>query len=324
MTYRKKHLIDILQCPSTGADLRWASDGNLAADSGVAYPVIDDIAGLLPQATRAVTDGVREYYDTSGWVADDTGMFGETKAFSDIRPRAQAFTNRCIERMGRHFRDGGEYILDAGSGPIPHDGYLSYSKNFEIRVCVDLSIKGLRAAKRKLGDRGVYLQGDLTKLPLKTGSMDAITCNHVIYQMPSELQAPAMMELWRVLKPGGVAVIVYFSSNSRIENGSRKLASMLFGKQQTPPASSQRDSNYELPHQPMPLSWFDEQKWPFTYELDSFRPWGQGFMRDALPDDWRGQAFMTAFYWAQSAAPKYFAKHGSVPTFIIRKSIDTV
>ncbi|OYX47871.1 MAG: hypothetical protein B7Y90_12325 [Alphaproteobacteria bacterium 32-64-14] len=324
MTNHKEDLTNILQCPSTGAELRWTSDGNLTAGGGAAYPVIDDIAGLLPHAARPITDGVRKFYDTSGWIADDTGLFGETKAFSDIRPRSQAFTNRCIERMGRHFRGGGKFILDAGSGPIPYDGYLNYSENFQKRICVDLSINGLRAAKRKLGDRGVYLQGDLTKLPLKTGSMDAITCNHVIYQMPTELQAPAMMELWRVLKPGGVAVIVYFSSNSRIENRSRKLASKLFGKQQTRPASSQGDSNYELPHQPMPLSWFDEQKWPFTYELDSFRPWSQAFMRDNLPDDWRGQAFMNAFYTAQSAAPNYFAKHGSVPTFVIRKPIKIV
>lgn len=322
MTNRKNDLTNILQCPSTGAELRWTSDGKLVAD-GLTYSIHDGIVGLLPMQFAEVTDGVREFYDTSGWIADDTGLFGETKAFSDVRPRSQAFTNRCIERMGRHFRGGGKYILDAGSGPIPYDGYLKYSEDFEARICVDLSINGLRAAKRKLGDRGIYVQGDLTKLPLKTGSMDAITCNHVIYQMPTELQAPAMLELWRVLKPGGVAVIVYFSSNSRIEKYSRSLMRKLFGEQPKP-ASSQEDSNYELPHEPMPLSWFDEQKWPFTYELDSFRPWSQGFMRDTLPDDWRGQAVMNAFYKAQSVAPKYFAKHGSVPTFIIHKPIETI
>lgn len=34
-------------------------------------------------------------------------------------------------------------------------------------------------------------------------------CYHVIYQLPPELQAKAFSEIWRVLKPGGVAVVVY-------------------------------------------------------------------------------------------------------------------
>jgi ubiquinone/menaquinone biosynthesis C-methylase UbiE len=312
---------DILQCPVTGRDLHWASNGQLSASDGPSYTVIDGIAGLLPPALGAITDGVREFYDASGWIADDKGMFGETKAFSDTRSQSQAFTNRCIARMGRYFDKRGKYILDAGSGPIVYDGYLTYGEQFEKRVCVDLSIKGLHAAKQKLGDSGIYLQGDLTNLPLKTGSMDAITCNHVIYQLPVELQAPAMLELWRVLKPGGVAVIVYLSPKAPLERRFRKLAKLLFGEQPATPASHAAD-NEQLPHNPMPLSWFEGQKWPFTYKLDSFRPWGQGFMRENLPDNWQGRAFMNAFYMLQSIAPGFFARYGLVPTFVIRKPLN--
>ena len=99
-------------------------------------------------------------------------------------------------------------MLDVGSGPIPYKELLRYSDKFEKRVCVDLSVNGLWGAKQNLGDRGIYLQGDITKLPLKTGSMDAISCNHVIYQIQPEHQIAAWLELWRVLKPGGVAVVV--------------------------------------------------------------------------------------------------------------------
>ncbi|MEQ1785222.1 MAG: class I SAM-dependent methyltransferase, partial [Hyphomonadaceae bacterium] len=252
---------------------------------------------------------------------DEAGVFAETRAFSDTRTLAQNFTNRCTKRMGRHFKTGGKYLLDAGSGPIPYEELLRYGDTFEKRVCVDLSVKGLWAAKQKLGDRGIYLQGDLTNLPLKTGSMDAVTCNHVIYQIPPEHQVAAWLELWRVLKPGGTAVIVYFSPNPRLSWRLEKAAKLLFGdltEQNTAPPSDD-----ELPHHVMPLSWFKDRTWPFTYTLDSFRPVSQSFMRDRLPNDWRGRAFLNALYAFQAVAPQFCAKYGTVPAFVIRKPAAT-
>lgn len=321
MTNRKDDLTEILQCPSTGAELHWSADGNLATADGQTYTVMDGIAGLLPRnggdEGAAVNDSVREFYETKGWVADDKGVFAETKAFSDTRSLSREFTDRCIRRMGRHFKKGGKYLLDAGSGPIPYEELMRYGDKFDKRVCVDLSVKGLWAAKQKLGDRGIYLQGDMTRLPLKTGSMDAVTCNHVIYQIPEEHQVAAWLELWRVLKPGGTAVVVYFSPNPRLSWRLEKAAKMLFGDLSAKRGPSQWVD--ELPHNVMPLSWFAERKWPFTYKLDSFRPVSQGFMRDRLPSDWRGRAFLNVLYAIQSAAPEFCGKYGQVPAFIIRK-----
>ena len=317
-------LTDILQSPSSGAPLRWTADGQLASADGQTYAVIDGIACLLPGAPDsdgggAVNDSVREFYETKGWVADDQGVFAETKAFSDTRTLAQDFTNRCTRRMGRHFKSGGKYLLDAGSGPIPYEELLRYGDAFEKRVCVDLSVKGLWAAKQKLGDRGIYLQGDLTKLPLKTGSMDAVTCNHVIYQIPPEHQVAAWLELWRVLKPGGTAVVVYFSPNPRLSWRLEKAAKTLFGDLAAKRAAPYPDD--ELPHHVMPMSWFEERMWPFTYKLDSFRPVNQSFMRDRLPNDWRGRAFLNALYAFQAAAPGFCARYGAVPAFVFHKPI---
>ena len=314
-------LAQILRCPSTGKDLHRTPDGQLATEDGHTYTVMDGIVGLLPRVgngeAAAVNDGVREFYETKGWVADDTGVFAETKAFSDTRTFSEAFTDRCIRRLGRHFKRGGKYLLDVGSGPIPYTELLRYGDKFEKRVCVDLSVKGLWAAKQKLGDRGIYLQGDMTKLPIKSNSMDAITCNHVIYQIQPEHQIAAWLELWRVLKPGGVAVVVYFSPSPKLTWRLEKAAKLLFGDLAAKAPASQLDG--ELPHHVMPMSWFEEQSWPFTYELDSFRPIGQSFMKNRLPNDWRGKAFLDVLFAIQAMAPKFCGKYGTVPAFVIRK-----
>ena len=81
--------------------------------------------------------------------------------------------------------------------------------SFEYRLCLDFSMPALQIAKSKLRDKVICVQGDITNVPLKSGTMDAITCNHVLYHVAAEQQKGALLELWRCLRPGGVAVVVY-------------------------------------------------------------------------------------------------------------------
>ncbi|MEO8587759.1 MAG: methyltransferase domain-containing protein [Flavobacteriales bacterium] len=54
---------------------------------------------------------------------------------------------------------------------------------------------------------------DIEALPFETGHFDLVICNHVLEHVPNDAQA--MRELFRVLKPGGHAVLqVPLSSNS--------------------------------------------------------------------------------------------------------------
>lgn len=309
--------LEILRCPTTGKPLHRMADGALAADGGPHYPVADGVVGLLPLSDTEAdpSHNIREFYQSDGWQTDADGVFKDTKAFLDTRSVAQDFNNKCIARLNKYFRSGGKYLLDAGSGPIPHDALLSYGDRFERRVCVDLSIQGLRAAQRKLGDRGVYLQGDLTRLPLKDESMDAVTCNHVLYQVPADRQETALMEMWRVLKPGGVAVIVYAWPYAPLARRIEK-AVRLFVRGGAKP----QDAILELYHHPHPPAWFKHKRWPFKARIESFRIVGQGFLRDYVSDDWRGRAFLDAIYAAQVLAPGFCGHYGEIPTIIVRKT----
>ncbi len=313
-------LLRILRCPETHQSMRLVSNAEIAAAGGPVYSVRDSIARFLPAeaADDAPSSSIRRFYEADGWSRDEKGLFSDTKAFVDTRAASLEYTRKCISRLNKHFRRGGRYLLDAGSGAIPHDELLQYGDAFERRVCVDLSVPALYEAQTKLGDRGLYVQGDLTNLPIATGSMDAVTCNHVIYQIPAERQAAAFIELWRVLKPGGIAVVVYWWPYSPLAARLEKLTKLLGMHAATDPLANdhQRPSLYHHCHS---YAWFRQQQWPFRYRIESFRLVDNPFMRRFVSEDWRGQVLLNALYAAQIMAPGFCGRYGAIPTIVIHK-----
>ena len=317
-------LSDLLECPVTRRELHLTPHG-LAAEGGPTHPVEDGIQCFLPETLRAEareeddSRGVRDFYQNEGWEKGEDGLYADSRSFVDMRPVAREFESECIDRIGRYFQTGGKYLLDAGSGPIPHDRLLKYGDKFEKRVCVDLSVAGLRQAREKLGDRGVYLQADVSSLPIRSDSVDAITCNHVLYQIPADLQRKAFLELWRVLKPGGVAVIVYWWPETPLTGylgKAAKLTRLLTGMRGH---AAHHGSWPQLYHHAHSLDWFRAQGWPFKYEFDTLRVVSNGFTLHHVSDDWRGRMFMRAVMALQRIAPGYCGRRGLMPAIVIRK-----
>lgn len=186
------------------------------------YPVIDGIIGLLPEMQFVPPESlplrhsqqdhtkkaVQQFYDEIGWQASD-GVFKDAKDSEDLRPVSAEYIENCHLRLKRFLPKSGRYLLDVASGPIQYEAYLSYSENFQYRICADISIRALQSAKKKLGKKGIYLLCDVTQLPLKTGQIDALVSLHTLYHVPQSFQATAFSELNRVLKPEGVSLIVY-------------------------------------------------------------------------------------------------------------------
>ncbi|MBI5724335.1 MAG: class I SAM-dependent methyltransferase [Planctomycetes bacterium] len=195
-----------------------------SSDGRFVYPVIDGIFVLLPSLAVACrsdgpaagpldlpgeTDSVMRFYDEVGWRRTGGGEFADAEKFEDLRPASADYIHKCHIRVGRHIPAAGRFLLDVASGPIQYREYLAYSERYEYRICGDISLAALRAAKEKLGERGVYVQCDITRLPLKDGCVDGFVSLHTIYHVPAERQALAFQELQRVLADGKSGVVVY-------------------------------------------------------------------------------------------------------------------
>ncbi len=116
---------------------------------------------------------VREFYDRVGWQTVNADMY-QNAQYEDLRPVSQDYIHRCHLRVNRHIAKEGQYLLDAGSGPVQYPEYLTYSEGYQARVCMDISIVALKEARKRLGDHGRYVVGDIAHLPFKSDVFDGI------------------------------------------------------------------------------------------------------------------------------------------------------
>ena len=155
------------------------------------------------------TDNVMRFYDEVGWQSDGDNAFRDAQLFEDLRPVSQDYIHRCHLRVNRYLAPRGTYLLKVASGPLQYPEYLTYSQGYDVRICADVPLTALRAAKEKLGDRGAYVQCDVTRLPFKDAAMDGFVSLHTMYHVPAEAQADAFRELERVLKSEKTGVVIY-------------------------------------------------------------------------------------------------------------------
>lgn len=100
-----------------------------------------------------IKQSVREFYDRVGWQFIGETLY-QNAQYEDLRPVSQEYLHRCHMRVKRHLAHEGTYYLDAGSGPVQYPEYLLYSEGYRARVCMDISIVGLKEARARLGEHG--------------------------------------------------------------------------------------------------------------------------------------------------------------------------
>lgn len=296
-------------------------------------------AHLPPGALREEKKLVQDFYEQVGWQVVD-GAYVDSVKFVDLRPVSREYFRTVHRRAHAYLNPTGHFILDAASGPIPHTEQLIYSEAFDYRICVDFSFSALQAARRKLGAKGIYVLGDVTNLPLIDDSVDAVISLHTLYHVPANEQKIALQEIYRVLKPGGRAVIVYSwgessvlmrlaSPHNRVNRAIINAAAFLAGsrKRSVPDRlpDEQPNSPVKLYSHAHPYSWFAREFKALAapFKLACWRSVNVEFQRTYIRDWLFGKQALAIIAWLEDKFPWVLGRLGQYPMFVVDKPSST-
>jgi ubiquinone/menaquinone biosynthesis C-methylase UbiE len=147
----------------------------------------------------------------------------------------------------------GKRVLDVGCG----DGGLTraMARAGAVATGVDISESRLAEARAKEAVPGAdYREGRGEKLPFPDGSVDAVLYHNALHHVPVELQAAALVEAARVLKPGGHVLIIeplaegpYFELVRQIEDETEVRRAAYEALRETPAFRQAREEYYDAP-----------------------------------------------------------------------------
>jgi len=281
-----------------------------------------------------VKQEIGRFYNQVGWQMEQDGNFQNAR-YEDLRPVSAEYIHRCHMRVKRFLAPTGDFLLDAGSGPVQYDEYLTYSEDYRYRVCMDLSFVALQEARKRLGDRGLYVNADIANLPFRDESLDGIVSLHTIHHVPLDEKIEVYKGLYRALKPGCSMVTVDGWSEvplGKVMNFFMRIANRL-----------RRWTSKEIPNIPLALQtneqnqegknaptgtfvlktssrWFHKaMKNQIPYEIRVWRSVSVKFLRSVIQPEWGGKFWLKTLYRLEEWFPRYFGENGQYPLIVISK-----
>jgi len=266
---------------------------------------------------------VREFYDQIGWSQVGEGLYQNAR-YEDLRPVSRDYIHRCHLRVNCHLAPSGDFLLDAGSGPVQWPEYLTYSEGYRYRLCVDISITALREARTKLGEHGLYVVADIANLPFKANAFDGGVSMHAIHHLPLNEHKRAYIELQRVLKPERSAVVVNGWHNPllmRMVEPFIQLGRLLSGRgfKQKKDWLDEDDQAGTFVEKLTPAWLQQELKGAVPYKIYPWRSLSPRFMRWFVRPRFGGKAFLRFIFWLEEHFPRFFGMYGQYPMIVIRK-----
>lgn len=115
----------------------------------------------------------------------------------------RAFVTPLLRRAADRTRDGGvPRLLDCGCGTGAN---LTLLNRFGRAYGFDLSPTGLRIARQS--GRALTARASVDAAPFPAGAFDVVTSFDVLYSLDDRTERAAIAEMYRLLKPGGFAVV---------------------------------------------------------------------------------------------------------------------
>ena len=220
----RQELLSLLVCPEDHAALEgWdglAEEALLiCTECGRTYPVEDGIPNLLPEALRAAEHSGADPEDTSEAAEKRREMAARDAQVVDYDKMVglKVFTTVELPLTLRYLAPEPDHLLlegGCGTGRMTP----TFARVCRGLLCVDFSGESIRVAKSKItadvADKVLFVQADLSKLPLRSQAFDRVGSFGVFEHIPTvEARDRAIADMARVLKDrtygGRLAISAY-------------------------------------------------------------------------------------------------------------------
>lgn len=285
---------------------------------------------------------VRDFYNQVGWQTIGETLY-QNAIYEDLRPVSRDYLHRCHMRVKRHLAPEGCYYLDAGSGPVQYPEYLTYSEGYRARVCMDISHVALQEARKRVGEHGFFVLGDITHLPFKSELFDGGSALHTIHHVPMADKGQAYDELYRILKPGRSMVTVdgwtkatlmvrlgwFMAAMRRIRGWWERIFHKAQGESGQQQALSRKSEAFSGAKSSQPTGTFVEKfdadgliellTDRMNFNILVWRSVSVAFLRAVIHSDWGGRFWLRILFWVEERFPRLLGHIGQYPLVVIQK-----
>jgi SAM-dependent methyltransferase len=280
-----------------------------------------------------VKQQVSAFYNQIGWKMENDGFYQNAR-YEDLRPVAREYIHKCHLRVNRYLSPTGKYLLDAGSGPVQWPEYLTYSQNYQYRVCLDISIVALEEARHRLGEKGLYVVSDVANLPFKADVFDGLVSLHTLHHIPPAEQPDAYAGFARVLKPERTGVVVNAWTTPALMarmkgvialmdrvNGLlgrfKRRKEILLAETSVKPVQAKPTGTFTLHITP---EWLKEQlAGRVDFKIRVWRCASVRFLRSVIQPWAFGKLWLRWLYAREEKNPEYYGENGQYPLIVISK-----
>lgn len=279
---------------------------------------------------------VRKFYDQVGWQIVSDGFYQNAR-YEDLRPVSQEYIWKCHMRINRHLIRPGKYLLDAGSGPIQYPAYLSYSEGYQYRICVDISIVALQEARKRIGEKGLFVVADVAHLPFCANVIDGVVSLHTLHHLPLNEQKKSYQDIYRILAQGKTAVLVNGWTESLLMNkwqwlirSMETIGGSISKLRRKKPAeevlvnSSQNNEKQNKPTgtfvEKLDADWIRRELDGKEFQILVWRSVSVRFLRAVIHKLLGGKILLHILYNLEEKNPVYFGEQGQYPLIVFRKS----
>lgn len=321
-----------------GIDLNELKQGFVNSSETFFFPILKDIILLLPYyAILLKEEGAKHlsmsfdkervfrYYNEITYKEyENSNVYEDSDKFVDFREVTKEYIEASFFGARKYIAPTGKYFLDIASGPIGLKEYLDLSDGYDTRICIDISFNALIQAKRNLTkQKGIFICGDITNIPLQEGVCDTTLSQHTLYHVPKKEQSKGVEELYRVTKKGGTVGIVYnWFYHSWLMNIATlpiqiyRVTRHFAGKFYVRFIDNQKPRLYFFTHPPR---WF--KKFPFGNKVEFYcwRSVNKEFLKLYVHKGLGGKKLLNFIQKLEKKHPKFFGRNGDYPIVVIKK-----